>query len=190
MDLSTTIGFALGWSNASTRDAINKQTERLIQAQSEEYRKPRGPAEYHAAVWQPPKPSTFAQADASTTDAEGSDRGALTALFFLVALFFPPLAIVGLIFVYLREFLWLVAICCVAVVFVEPLGPVQIAVAFLVAGTCLACLLGEKISRVRLPAKRRRRKLPKHSLAHGLAFILASMLIPAFVFAAVFLSVH
>ena len=188
MDLATILGVALGWSNASTRTALQKQADRIIEAQAEEIKKLRGPGECQASVWRETKPAKFVHADAST--AAGSVRGTLAAFFLLVALFFPPLGIVGLIFVFLREVLWLVAIGCIAVVFVEPLGAVQTAVALLIAGTCLACLFGEKISGARTPAKRRQRKLPKHSLAQGLAFILASMLIPAFVFAAIFLSVH
>ena len=188
MDLSSAIGFALGWSNASTRSELEKQADRIMKAQAEEIKKLREPGGYPASVWQEPKTNKSVRADAST--AASSGRGTLAAFFFLVALFFPPFGIVGLIFVFLREFLWLVTIGCIAVVFLEPLGPVQIAVALLIAGTCLACLLGEKISGARLRAKRRRKKLPKHSLAQGFAFILASMLIPAFVFAAIFLSLH
>jgi hypothetical protein len=54
-------------------------------------------------------------------------------LFFLLALFFPPLGIVGLIFVYFREALWLVSIGCIAVVFVEPLAFLENLVALSIA---------------------------------------------------------
>ena len=189
MDLSSALGFVLGWSNASTRSALEKQADRIIKAQAEEIKKLRDPVQYQASVWQETKPAKFVHADAST--AAGSVRGTLAAFFFLVALFFPPLGIVGLIFVFLREVLWLIAIGCIAVISVEPLGLVEKSVALLIAATCVGCLLSEKISGARTLSKRKRKKAaPTHSLSRRTAFVLAVLLVPAYLGAAILLSLR
>lgn len=182
MDISSALGFALGWTNASTRSELQKQADRIIQAQAEEIRKLREPGGHPASVWHEPRTTRFVHADAPA--APGSGRGTLAAFFILIGIFLPPVGIAGLIFVFLREFLWLVAIGCVCVVIVEPLGPLEISIALWIAGTCLWCLLSDKFSASTIPARRKQKKgRQKNSLASRISFTLAVLLVPAYLYA-------